>query len=402
MRTYDKAATKITYGTRNDYDHDGIRNTPVGMNTNIPSGGPFWERRPSFASSADHTRASAYPQPTGSTPRMTTIDPKLASRRMSYMGGESLEELRAKRRELENIIAHRLGEVPQSPTMQDKRASMNFHTAIDPEFHERLEALKYQKAMEYQQQMDRLRHRAGHVESTPLTAKGIHHHTGLQPGAEFRSTSRGNASNDGSARISAGHRINAIPERVSTSGDELRMRFDMMGGLEAEVGGHRLVINPTGEGSQAEVVFSGKRGTTSYYGTSRGSVTSESRLGRSTSVREKAARLAERERERDRGRGRGRERERERERRHERSHHREDVALDDDEQSSASADDYPTNRRTRTKRAETYTAERRAAEEQSETERPKKGHRRMKTSDARYAAGPSSPTSGRGKRNFVG
>jgi hypothetical protein len=402
MRTYDKAATKITYGTRNDYDHEGVRNMPKGMNTNVLSGGSPWERRQSFASNADQIRSSAYPQHAGGNPKVAMNDPKWPPRRMSYMGGESLDEIREIRakQQLENFLANHLTEVPQGPTIQDRRASLN------PEIYNRLAGLnqdeklilesQLQNAMEYQRQMDALRNRFAHVESTPLTAKSLRHHIGLPYEAEPRSTSRSNASNDGTARISAGHRIKAVPERgtFSTSGDEIKMRIDMRKGFEAEIEGRRISVNPTGEDSIAELVMGSKRENTSYYGTSKGSVTTESRLGRSTSVREKAARQVERERERDRG------RERERERRHDRSRQHEDEIHEDDEQSSSSDSNYPT---TRTKRAGTYTSGRRAAEEQqSETERPKKGHRRTKTSDSRYAAGPSSPTRGRGKKPFLG
>ena len=405
MRTYDKAATNITYGTHNDYDPDGIRNMPRGMNTtNLLSGGSAWERRPSIPANLDHLR---YQQPAGNNPRVTINDQNWAPpRRMSYVDRENLEELRANHRQIENIFANRFAEVPQGPTIQDRRASMNFHKRIDPELYNRLAELsqddkpilesKLRDAMEYQRQIDALR-RFGHVESTPLAAKGLRHHLDLPSEAELRSKPRSNASNDGSAR----HRIRPVPDRgaVSNSGDEFKMLFDLTSGFEAEFEGRRLAVNPTGEGSLAEVVFGGRRGNTSYYVTSNGSVTNEPPLGRS--AREKAARPVERERERDRGRDRGRDRDRDRqrERRRQRSHQHEH---EDDEQSSTSTSDFPPARPTRTKRADTYTSGRRAAEEQSETERPQKGHRRTKTSDARYAAGPSTPTTGRGKRTPLG
>ena len=405
MRMYDPAATKITYGTRNDYDPDGFRNATRRMDNNVLSGGLSQERRLSLASNGDHARASAYSQTASNGARVTIDDPKLAPRRMSNVGSESLSSIKAKCREIEEILAHSIAEVPPTSNIQDNRASIHFHNVFDPELYDRQSRLnqddkptlyesRQQQALEYQRQMDRLQNQTRPVESAPLTTKTLRHHTGLPSEAEFLSTSRSNDSNDGSGRISVGHRIQAGPSERSAagiSGDEFKMRIDLTSGFEAEFEGRRLSVNPTGEGSIAELVIGSRRESTSYHGTSKGSVTTESRVGRSASIRDRPARPAERERER------------EREQERERLQRVEDGARGDDERSTTSASAHPSKRGTRPKRAETYTSGRRGAEEQSESDRAKMGHRRMKTAvDTRYAPVPPSPTSGRSKKSFFG
>lgn len=409
MRTYDKTATRITYGDRVD-DYDDIRNTARGLDTDFLSGGSSRARRPSLASSGDLSKGTSNSQPVPGSQRVTIQDPR-TSRRQSYVGSEGWDELWAK-----HYDSLRLDSALQTQTLRHKRGSPDFSKDVNPGVVAGFASLdrdnqptRYDKlseaAMAYQRNTDRLRV----PEPASLTSKNMRRHVGLPSDDDdaARSPARSNASNDGSARISARRQIKAVPsERMSMAEGEVRMRVDLSNELELEFEGRRLAIAPTGEGSIAELVIGNKRESTSYYGTSKGSLSTESRLGRSKSMRAKQpATLREREPPTP-TRSRREEREPPTPTRARREVERE---RDDDERSTTTAVSNVPGRptATRTKRAETYAASSRRAAEETPSESgyepaPTKLHRRTKTQEARYEAGPSSPVSSRNKRSLFG
>lgn len=396
MRLYDKAATRITYGDHDD-DYDGVRSTARGLDTDFMYGGSSRARRSSLASSGDRSKGTSSSQPIASAQRVTIQDPR-TSRRQSYVGSEAFDELWAK-----HINSMRIDPALQAQTLRHKRGSSDFNKVLDPDILAAFVAqerddrqTRYEKmqeaAMAYQRKTDRLRV----PETASLTSKNIRRHSGVPSERdEERSPARSNASNDGSTRWSGHRQIKAVPsERMSMAEGEVRMRIDLSNDVELEFAGRRLAIAPTGEGSIANLIIGSKREETSYHGTSKGSVSTESRLGQSNSVRAKQPATPREPPTPTRSR---REVEREMD--------------DDDEEQEYSTTTTGTDppRRppaTRMKRAETYAAApRRAAEEIPsesgyEPSKPTRLHRRTKTQDARYDPGPSSPVSSRNKRPF--
>lgn len=391
MRSYDKAATRITYGDCSDYYDDGVRDTARGFDPNFLSIGSSRPRRSSLASSGDRSKYTSSSQPIAGTQRVTIEDPQ-RPRRQSYVGNEDLEEL----------IAKHFDSSWNIPTLRHKRGSSDFAKTVDPDLSDALRAYERddrptrydqqgEAALAYQRKTDRLRT----PEPASLTAKNVRRHAGFpSEDDEPLSPARTNVSNDGSARYYGRRQIKALPsERPSAQEGEVRMRVDLSNDFELEFEGRRVAIAPTGEGSVAELVISSKRDSTSYYGTSKGSLSTESRLGRRDSARGKqpaTPRTVEREPPTPT------------------RFRREQPERDDDERSTTTTTTNVSRRGTRTKRAETYAASssRRAAEEEpseyetSKAARPQ--HRRTKTQDARYDAGPSSPVSSKSKKSPFG
>jgi hypothetical protein len=388
MRTYDKTATRITYGDRDQDFNDAVRNTARPLDDDILDAGPSRARRPSQASSGDRSWGPAASQPVAGSQRVTIQDPR-TSRRQSYVGTEGLDELLTKH--YRSSLA--------APTLRHKRGSPDFTRDVNADPYDALlepdtRPTRYDKqaqaALAYQRKTDRLMT----PEPASLTDKNVRRHAGLPAGNERReSPARSNVSDDGSARISSRRQIRGVPsDRMSVQEGEVRMRVDLRNEVELEFEGRRLAIAPTGEGSIAELVIGSKREGTTYYTTSKDSVSTESRLGRRDSMRGKqpaTPRKVEREpptptRSR-----------------------REQPERDDDERSTTTSATNVSRRPTRAKRAETYAASssRRAAEDSpndDDLSGATRLRRRTTTEDQRYEPAPPSPASSKNKRSFLG
>jgi len=385
MRSYDASATNVTYGDRNN-GYDDFQNTAGSFDLHL-SGRPSRARRTSLASSGDRSKGTSASQPIPGSQKVTIQDPR--ARPQSFYGGEDLDELIAK--QLQALQLGRDGVLQTHPLRRNPGGSnfkyihpdlLRYGSERDdrPTHYEKLS----EEALAYQRLTDRLR---------PLesVARHMRRNAGLPSEDEDPwSPAPSNVSNDGSARINPRRQSKVIPsDRMSAQDGEVRMRFDLSNEFQVEFEGHRLAIAPTGEGSIAELVIGGpKREGTSTYGTSKGSTT-ESRHGKGSSTRTKEpTRKAERDQPPP-------------------ARFRQDPELGDDERNTTTAAEDLPKRGPRTKRAETYgTTMRRAVEEPTSDSDPAKPtrpqHRRTKTHDVRYDAGPPSPAGTRGRRSFVG
>jgi hypothetical protein len=112
----------------------------------------------------------------------------------------------------------------------------------------------------------------------PLTKSALRRRSGLP---SHTGSSRSNRSSEEGSRISAGHRITTGSElgNVTVNGDETKMRIDVANGFEMEFEGRRVMLQPIGDGTTAELIISSKRETSTVYNSTRGSTATRSQVG---------------------------------------------------------------------------------------------------------------------------
>jgi hypothetical protein len=211
---------------------------------------------------------------------------------MSYFGDEGRNQLehmhgdfqQAQNQNLQQLVTDAVQQhlaslnVAQTPS-EDVRVSF----AMDDKLKH---AMQYQSKVEHVGEAVR---RDTHTDlpNIPLTQAALRRNAGI-PSQSGSSRSQRSSDQDPSL-ISAGHRLTGGEEAggVTVMGNEMKMRIDTSSGFEMEFEGRRVVLNPIGDGTTAELIIGGKpRGDTTYMST-RGSTVTKSVINRAPSQRQR-------------------------------------------------------------------------------------------------------------------
>jgi hypothetical protein len=364
MRKANAPAPQITYGGNHPSEsnvEEELRDSMRALHMETPAGSSM-NQRPSFVPNGG-IKATSYSHPIATENARITVESINRNRRNSYMGSESragLEAMHARfpsseeplfrnpqqypratapphdfSKIIEKAVRDKLNEL-QLPSGQGAHSKMDLNAQM-------MAALAYQSRAD--QTAPRTRDELGDLPNAPLTASALRRKTGQ---ASHTGSSRSKRSSDDGSRISTGHRITTGSESgaFTVNGDEMKVRIDTTNGFEMEFEGRRVMLQPVGDGSTADLIIGGKRETA--YFSSKGSTATRSQVGsrltRAPSQRDRDVREREpRERDtRDRDirereqRDRDRE-QRERRERRERNRPRYDDDDDDDEEDRRTA-----------------------------------------------------------------
>jgi hypothetical protein len=326
MRKTNAPAPQITYGGRHPSENNAEEELRASIRalTLGAAAGSSTTRRPSLASSGG-TKATSYSHPGNAR---ITVEGVNRNRRNSYIGSEDrarLEAMHARFQNPEDPHFRNPQQLPRAPgpppdfskiiekAVRDKLNELQLpstqgaHSKMDLNA-QMMAALAYQSRAD--QAAPRTRDELGELPHVPLTASALRRKTGLP---SHTGSSRSKRSSDDGSRISANHRITTGSESgaFTVNGDEMKVRIDTSNGFEMEFEGRRVMLQPVGDGSTADLIIGGKRETA--YFSSKGSSATRSQIGsrltRAPSQREPRERdtrdrdVRERERrERDRAR----------------------------------------------------------------------------------------------------
>jgi hypothetical protein len=287
MRKANAPAPQITYGDRRPSQsqaEEDLRATFRALSMGAAAGNPT-ARRPSLGPSGG-PKASSYSHPPSADNARMAAEAANYQRRSTYVGSEA----RARFEQSEDSRFRNPQQHPRPETPLDVgkiiekvvRDKLNeLHLPAGQGAHSKLELdARMMAALAYQSRADqaapRTRDELGELPQVPLTASALRRRSG-QP--SHTGSSRSKRSSDEGSRISAGHRLTTGSDSgaVTVNGDEMKVRIDTTSIFEMEFEGRKVMLQPTGDGTTAELIIGGKREAT--YFSSKGSTATRSQAG---------------------------------------------------------------------------------------------------------------------------